>query len=81
MEEIFLHIFAEKLELLGYSKRSIKDYPYDFGLFLRYLTEKENVTSIHDITPQHITAYHTYLQYSKFRGRQAPCERLGCQAA
>jgi integrase/recombinase XerD len=67
MEEIFLHIFAEKLELLGYSKRSIKDYPYDFGLFLRYLTEKENVTSIHDITPEHITAYHTYLQYAKFR--------------
>ena len=67
MEEIFLHIFAEKLELLGYAKRSIKDYPYDFGLFLRYLTEKENVLSIHDITPEHITAYHTYLQYAKFR--------------
>jgi integrase/recombinase XerD len=67
MEDIFLHMFAEKLELLGYSKRSVKDYPYDFGLFLRYLTEKENVLSIHDITPEHITAYHTYLQYAKFR--------------
>ncbi len=67
MEDIFLHMFAEKLELLGYSKRSIKDYPYDFGLFLRYLTEKENVASIHDITPEHITAYHTHLQYAKFR--------------
>ncbi len=67
MDEIKLHQFAEKLELLGYSKRSIKDYPYDFGLFLRYLAEKENVTSIADIKPEHITAYHTHLQYSKFR--------------
>jgi site-specific recombinase XerD len=62
-----LHQFAEKLELLGYSKRSIKDYPYDFGLFLRYLAEKENITNSADITPQHITAYHTHLQYSRFR--------------
>lgn len=62
-----LHQFAEKLELLGYSKRSIKDYPYDFSLFLRYLAEKENITSIADINPEHITAYHTHLQYSKFR--------------
>lgn len=68
MNEIKLHQFAEKLELLGYAKRSIKDYPYDFGLFLRYLTEKENVTDLADITPEHITAYHTHLQYSTFRG-------------
>ncbi|MBN1575495.1 MAG: tyrosine-type recombinase/integrase [Chitinispirillaceae bacterium] len=67
MNEIKLHQFAEKLELLGYSKRSIKDYPYDFSLFLRYLAEKENVTDIAEITPEHITAYHTHLQYSKFR--------------
>jgi integrase/recombinase XerD len=62
-----LHQFAEKLELLGYSKRSIKDYPYDFSLFLRYLSEKENVTDIADVIPEHITAYHTHLQYSTFR--------------
>jgi site-specific recombinase XerD len=67
MEAIRLHQFAEKLELLGYSKRSIKDYPYDFSLFLRYLAKKESVTRLADITPQHITAYHTYLQYSMFR--------------
>jgi site-specific recombinase XerD len=67
MDEIKLHQFAEKLELLGYSKRSIKDYPYDFKLFLRYLEEKENVSSLADVTPEHITAYHTHLQYAKFR--------------
>ncbi|MDD5343087.1 MAG: tyrosine-type recombinase/integrase [Smithella sp.] len=67
MDEIKLHQFAEKLELLGYSKRSIKDYPYDFNLFLRYLEEKENVRSLSDVTPEHITAYHTHLQYAKFR--------------
>jgi site-specific recombinase XerD len=67
MEEIKLHQFAEKLELMGYSKRSIKDYPYDMRLFLRYLAEKENITSLADIMPEHITAYHTHLQYAKFR--------------
>jgi integrase/recombinase XerD len=67
MEELKLHQFAEKLELLGYSKRSVRDYPYDFGLFLRYLEEKENVRSLVDVKPAHITGYHTYLQYSRFR--------------
>lgn len=67
METIKLHQFAEKLELLGYSKRCVKDYPYDFSLFLRYLADKENITSTADIKPEHITAYHTYLHYAKFR--------------
>jgi len=65
---IKLHQFAEKLELLGYAKRSIKDYPYDFRLFLRYLREKENISDLSEVLPEHITAYHTYLQYSTFRG-------------
>jgi integrase/recombinase XerD len=67
MDEIKLHQFAEKLELLGYSKRCVKDYPVDMRLFLRYCEEKENVTSIHDIKPEHLTAYHTHLQYTLFR--------------
>jgi site-specific recombinase XerD len=67
MEELKLHQFAEKLELLGYSKRSVKDYPYDFGLFLRYLEQKENLQSLKDVRPEHITSYHTYLQYTRFR--------------
>jgi site-specific recombinase XerD len=67
MEDIFVHIFAEKLELLGYSKRCIKDYPADMRLFLRYCEENENLTSILDIKPEHLTAYHTHLQYTLFR--------------
>lgn len=67
MEEIFLHIFAEKLELLGYSKRAIADYPAYVRLFLRYCEERENLTSILDIRPEHITAYAAWLQYSKLK--------------
>jgi len=67
MEEIKLHQFAEKLELLGYSKRTIEDNPYCMGLFCRYLEEKENVHSLADVKPEHLTAYHTYLQYGRFR--------------
>ena len=67
MDEIKLHQFAEKLELAGFSKRSVKDYPAAVALFLRYLDEKENVRSLAEVTPEHITAYHTYLHYEKFR--------------
>jgi integrase/recombinase XerD len=67
MEEIKLHQFAEMLDLRGYSKRSIKDYPYNMRLFLRYLEEREGLQSIAQVTPQHLTAYHAYLQYAKFR--------------
>jgi integrase/recombinase XerD len=65
MEDIFIHIFAEKLELLGYSKRIIADYPAYVRLFFRYCEENENLTSILDIKPEHITAYHTWLQYKR----------------
>ena len=65
MEEILLHQFAEKLELLGYSKRVIADYPASVGFFFVYLDEKENVSSIADVLPSHITGYHTHLLYGK----------------
>jgi site-specific recombinase XerD len=57
----------QKIDLRGYSKRSIKDYPYNMRHFMRYLEEKENVQSLSQVTPQHLTAYHAYLQYAQFR--------------
>ena len=65
MEDIFIHIFAEKLELLGYSKRIIADYPAYVRLFFAYCEEHEGLGSIFDIKPEHITAYHTWLQYGR----------------
>ncbi len=67
MEKILLHQFAEKLELAGFSGRTLRDYPIVVGLFFRYLQEKENVNRITDVTPEHITGYHTYLQYATFK--------------
>lgn len=64
MEKILLHKFAEKLELLGYSKRCVKDYPPYIRLFFRYLEENENVKTATDIRAEHIKAYHAYLQYA-----------------
>jgi integrase/recombinase XerD len=70
MDEIKLHQFREKLELIGYAKRTIRDYPNQVELFLRYLEEKEDVHQVKDITPEHITAYHTWLQYTKqYKGK------------
>jgi len=65
MEEIKLHQFREKLELLGYSKRVIKDYPEYVRLFFEYLAKEENVKSVSDIQPEHITGYHAHLQYTR----------------
>ena len=54
MDEIKLHQFAEKLELAGFSKRSVQDYPDGVAFFLRYLREKEDVQSLSEVTPEHI---------------------------
>jgi integrase/recombinase XerD len=70
MEEIKLQQFKEKLELLGYSQRAINDYPAQMRLFLRYLEENEGVSKVNDITAEHITAYHSYLQCGRLhRGK------------
>jgi integrase/recombinase XerD len=64
---IHIHRYGEKLELLGYAKRTIGDYCFALRWFLQYLEEQESVTDIQAITPAHLTAYHTHLQYGKFR--------------
>ena len=65
MDVIKIHQFTEKLELLGYSKRCIADYPAYLRLFFRYLEEHENLRNVADVKPEHITGYHTHLQYTK----------------
>jgi len=67
MDEIKLHQFREKLELLGYSKRVIKDYPEYVRLFFAWLEKEENIAAVADILPEHITGYHAYLQYTKLK--------------
>jgi integrase/recombinase XerD len=67
MDEIKLHQFAEKLDLLGYSKRVQKDYPESVQLFFKYLQNNEGVKSVDEVTEAHVTAYHTYLQYNKLK--------------
>ena len=67
MEEMKLQQFAEKLELLGYSKRVIKDYPALLRLFFKYLEKEENIQALANITTEHITGYHCFLQYTKHR--------------
>ena len=70
MDKIKLHQFAEKLDLLGYSKRSVTEYPMYIRYFLRYLETVEGLSSLEDLTPQHITAYHTHLRFgSQDKGR------------
>jgi len=68
MEEIKLHQFAEKLELAGYSKRCIADYPAQVRLFFTYLEKyEEEIHTIKDISIEHITAYHCWLQCTKLK--------------
>jgi integrase/recombinase XerD len=65
MEDIRVHQYAEKLELQGYSKRVVKDYPAYLKLFLQYLEEHEEIKKLVEATQQHITGYHSFLQYKK----------------
>jgi site-specific recombinase XerD len=67
MEEIKIHQFAEKLGLMGLSARTIKGYVYCLGLFVKYCENHEGLSSFHEILPPHLTAYATYLTYSKFK--------------
>jgi integrase/recombinase XerD len=67
MEEIKIQQFAEKLELLGYSKRCLADYPAYMRLFFNYLEQKENLKTAAEIRPEHISAYHAYLQYNRLK--------------
>ena len=67
MEEMKLQQIAEKLERLGYSKRVIKDYPALLRLFFKYLEKEENIQALANITTEHITGYHCFLQYTKHR--------------
>jgi len=63
MNKLYMHRFAEKLELLGYTKRSVKEYRYRLKWFLQYMEEREGITNMEDITPAHLSGYHTHLQY------------------
>ncbi len=67
MEDIKIEQFKEKLELLGYSRRCQQDYPEEIARFFHYLREEEGLQSLKEVTPQHITAYHTWLRYTPYK--------------
>ena len=69
-QKLLIQWFTEKLELAGYSKRTVRSYEYDLSLFCRYLNDIENVKNIEDAGPEHITAYQTHLHYGLFKGGQ-----------
>ena len=62
---LLLHQYAEQLELKGYGKRTVDEYPRMIGRYFDYFTERESVKSIEEITPVHLKEYHTYLQFTK----------------
>jgi site-specific recombinase XerD len=66
MEEMKLHQFKEKLELLGYAKRTIDDSEKIMRGFFGYLREKENLTSLEQLTAEHVKSWQTYLTFEKF---------------
>jgi len=63
MDAIRLHQFAEKLEVAGYSRRCIEDYPKVVAHFLAYLDEHEAVRSLDHVTAEHVKAYQTHVQF------------------
>ncbi len=65
METIKLHQFVEKLEMLGFAPRSVKTYYDETQRFFAHLRQHEGVRTLEAVTPQHLAAYHAYLQYEK----------------
>ena len=65
-KELLIHWFCEKMELAGYSGRTIQSYRYDLAAFFKYLYEVEKVENIDETTPEQITGYHTHLHYGIF---------------
>lgn len=65
MEQIKLHQFKEKLQLLGYAKRTCQEYTEDVGRFFKYLEERENLQSILDLAPEHVKAWQAFLTFEK----------------
>jgi len=63
MEEIKLHQFTEKLQLLGYAKRTCMEYTEEVERFLKHLEEKESVRSVLDIKPEHLQAWHAHMTF------------------
>jgi len=70
MEELKLHQFAEKLDLRNYSKRTIASYCYDVRRFFDYLEKNEDLRSISEAEPKHLSAWHTHLHYAKFKAKR-----------
>jgi site-specific recombinase XerD len=66
VEEIKLHQYQEKMRMFGYAERTVDSYGKDLALFMRFLTEKENLQSFSDLKPEHIRAWHAHLTFEKF---------------
>jgi integrase/recombinase XerD len=76
MEELRLRQFEEKLRLFGYAERTIMDNVIEMKRFFTYLEEKENITALDQLQPEHVKAYQAYLAFEKFTGagdRKSAC--------
>jgi len=66
IDEIKLLQFKEKLKLFNFADRTIEEYTKSIILFFRYLEEKENLTGIDQLLPEHVKGYQTYQTFEKF---------------
>lgn len=66
LDELRLRQFEEKLRIRGYSEKTVYETMHDLKLFIAYLREKENVTSMIQIEAKHVKSYQTYLTFEKF---------------
>lgn len=80
-DKIKLLQFKEKLELLGYSERTVSGYLEEMRHFFRFLEEEENLKSLAKLRPEQVRAYQIYLptvisQYGKPLSQVCVIKRL-----
>lgn len=66
IDEIKILQFKEKLELFSFAKRTVDAYVKDVAMFFKYLHDKENLASIHELQPEHVKAWQAYQTFEKF---------------
>jgi site-specific recombinase XerD len=69
MEEIKLHQFSEKLDLMGYARRTVEGYRGQVASFFAYLDEKEDARTLDEVSREHVAGYQAWLRFGKKEGK------------
>lgn len=63
-----IYQFKEKLELIGYARRTIEGYCYELKEFFEYLSRHENIQDVNSIKREHLIGYQSWIHFGGDNG-------------